>query len=35
MFHYNEEWFEEKLILEEYAFFVWCNRFEAVGGRYF
>ena len=25
---------KEKLILEKYAFFVWCNRLEAVSGRY-
>ena len=26
----TEEWSKEKLILEKYVFFVWCNRFEAV-----
>ena len=30
----TEEWSKEKLILEKYAFFVWCNRLEAVSGRY-
>ena len=25
---------KEKLILEKYAFFVWCTRLEAVSGRY-
>ena len=30
----TEEWSREKLILKKYAFFVWCNRLEAVSGRY-
>ena len=30
----NKEWPKEKLILEKYIFFVWCNRFETVSGRY-
>ena len=33
MSHDTEEWPEEKLILEKYAFFVWCSRFEVVKGR--
>ena len=34
MSHDNEEWFKEKLILEKYAFFVWCNRLQAVNWTY-
>ena len=26
---------QKKLILEKYAFFVWCNRLDAVSGSYF
>ena len=32
--HDTEESSKEKLILEKYAFFVWCNRLEAVSARY-
>ena len=35
MSHNTEEWFKEKLLLEKYVFFVWCNRFEAVNGKIF
>ena len=31
----TEKWSQEKVILEKYEFFVWCNRLEAVSGRYF
>ena len=34
MSHDTEECSKEKLILEKYAFSVWCNRLEAVSGRY-
>ena len=34
MSHDTLEWSKEKLILEKYAFFVWCNKLEAVSGRY-
>ena len=30
----TKDWSKEKLILEKYAFFVWCNRVEAVSGKY-
>ena len=32
--HHTEEWSKQKLILEKYAFFVWCNRLEAFSGKY-
>ena len=34
MFYDTEIWSKEKLILEKYAFFVWCIRLEAVSGKY-
>ena len=34
MSHDTEEWSKVNLILEKYAFFVWCNRLAAVSGRY-
>ena len=34
MSHDNEEGSKEKLIIEEYAFFVGCQRLEAVSGKY-
>ena len=33
MSHDTEDWSKEKLILERYAFSVFCKRLEAVGGR--
>ena len=34
MSHDTEELSKEKLILEKYAFFMWCDRLEAVSGRF-
>ena len=32
MSHDTEKWSKEKVILEKYAYFVWCNRLQSVEG---
>ena len=34
MSHDTEKWSKEKLIIGKCALFAWCNRLEAVSGRY-